>query len=92
MTGLFATKVVNPSGPNGAFYGNPKQLVWQLIAIAVTLVYSFVLSGCILIIIKHIPFFGLRLPEQQEVAIRTVDNVEPRLDNPTAKNGAEHVT
>jgi ammonia channel protein AmtB len=34
MTGLFAQEVVNPSGgANGAFYGNPAQLWYQIAAI-----------------------------------------------------------
>ena len=35
-TGLFATSAVNPAGGDGLFYGNPEQLVSQLIAVAVT--------------------------------------------------------
>ena len=45
LTGLFATTAVNAGGANGLFYGNPKQLVVQVLAAGVTLVYSFVVSS-----------------------------------------------
>lgn len=35
-TGLFATKAVNPLGNDGLFYGNPDQLVNQIITVAVS--------------------------------------------------------
>ncbi|MCX5804032.1 MAG: ammonium transporter [Proteobacteria bacterium] len=43
-TGLFASKAVNPAGTDGLFFGNPKQFLIQLIAVGVTLVYSFIMS------------------------------------------------
>lgn len=43
-TGLFASKVVNPAGADGLFYGNPKQFLIQLLAVGATVVYSFVVS------------------------------------------------
>lgn len=36
LTGLFASKAVNPAGADGLFYGNPGQLVTQLIAVVIT--------------------------------------------------------
>ncbi len=42
--GLFAEKMLNPSGADGLFFGNPHQLVVQVMAIAVVAVYSFVIS------------------------------------------------
>ena len=35
-TGLFATKTVNPAGADGLFYGNPQQLLIQLLAVVAT--------------------------------------------------------
>ena len=35
-TGLFATKTVNPAGADGLFYGNPQQLLIQLVAVVAT--------------------------------------------------------
>lgn len=43
-TGLFATTAVNSAGKNGLFYGNPKQLLIQAAAIAVTMVFTFIVT------------------------------------------------
>jgi ammonium transporter, Amt family len=63
--GLFASKVVNPAGPDGLFFGNPKQLGIQCVAILATIVYTFVLSYLFLKIIDKI--FGLRVPANDEI-------------------------
>jgi Amt family ammonium transporter len=41
-TGLFASTAINAAGPNGLFYGNPAQVVTQLIGIVVVAVFAFV--------------------------------------------------
>jgi Amt family ammonium transporter len=65
LTGLFATKLVNPAGADGLFYGNPQQLLNQLLAVLVTWVYSIVLT---LIIIKVVDWtVGLRVEPEEEV-------------------------
>jgi len=43
-TGLFASKAINPAGADGLFFGNPKLLLIQAIAVGVTAAYSFVAS------------------------------------------------
>ncbi len=64
-TGLFASKAVNPAGADGLFFGNPKQLLVQLIAVAITLAYSFVVS---FIIYKLIDVaMKVRVKEKDEV-------------------------
>jgi Amt family ammonium transporter len=63
-TGLFATKLVNPAGADGLFYGNPKQFVVQLEATLITMVFSFVASYILLKIVDRI--VGLRVTEQEE--------------------------
>jgi len=64
-TGLFATKVINPDGANGLFFGNPRQLLVQAAAVAVTIVYSFVAT---LIIAKVVDWVvGLRVGEKDEI-------------------------
>ncbi len=64
-TGLFATLAINPGGANGLFYGNPQQLVAQLIAVASTATYSFVLT---IVILKALDFvFGLRVEPSEEI-------------------------
>ncbi|MBM4017971.1 MAG: ammonium transporter, partial [Planctomycetes bacterium] len=39
-TGLWASKAANPAGADGLFFGNPGQLVNQLIAVGATVAYS----------------------------------------------------
>jgi Amt family ammonium transporter len=65
-TGLFATKLVNPAGGDGLFFGNPGQFVIQLIAVGVTLVFSFVISYILFKIIDAT--MGLRVSTEDEVA------------------------
>lgn len=63
--GLFATPVIQ-SAYSGAFAGNPKQLVIQLIAIASTLVYSGVLTAVIFKIVEKT--LGIRATDEEEIA------------------------
>ena len=62
--GIWATKTVNPNGVNGLLYGNPIQLWIQFKAVAVTMVYSFVVS---LLLYKLVDFIlKLRVSEHEE--------------------------
>jgi Amt family ammonium transporter len=64
-TGLFASKLINPAGADGLFFGNPKQFVVQLIAVGVTLLYSFVAT---LILYKIVDWIvGMRVGEKDEL-------------------------
>jgi ammonium transporter, Amt family len=63
-TGLFATKTVNSAGADGLFYGNPQQLVVQLLAVGATCVLSAVLTFVILKIVDLT--VGLRVTETEE--------------------------
>jgi Amt family ammonium transporter len=63
-TGLWATKAVNSAGADGLFYGNPVQLWIQLKAVAVTAVYSLVVTYVLLKLIDKV--LGLRVSEQEE--------------------------
>jgi len=65
-TGLFASKAINEAGSDGLFFGNAAQLGTQALAVAVTIVYSFVISLVILYVVKAI--MGLRVGEEDEVA------------------------
>ena len=65
-TGLFATKLVNPAGGDGLFFGNPGQFVIQLLAVGVTLVFSFVVSYILFKILDAT--MGLRVSTDDEVA------------------------
>ena len=63
-TGLFATPVIQ-SAYSGAFYGNPKQLGIQFIAIIVTLIYSGVLTAVIFKIVEKT--LGIRATDEEEI-------------------------
>jgi len=63
-TGIFATKAVNPAGADGLLYGNPVLLWIQIKAVAVTIVWSFVLGFVLLKVVQA--FMGLRVSEHEE--------------------------
>jgi Amt family ammonium transporter len=63
-TGLFATKLVNAGGNDGLFYGNPAQLLVQVKAVAVTLVYSGAVTAVIFKVIDVV--MGIRVGAQEE--------------------------
>ena len=65
-TGIFATKSVNEAGADGLLYGNPKQLLYQLIAVLVTIVLGFVMTTIILKVLDGL--MGLRVSEEDEQA------------------------
>lgn len=65
-TGLFASTAVNSGGADGLFFGNPAQFGIQVIAVVVTIVYSFVLSWVLLKVIDAT--MGLRVTKEDEVA------------------------
>jgi Amt family ammonium transporter len=62
-TGLFACPAIN--GVAGLFYGNPNQLIIQLIAVVATVVYSFVVSLLIAKILDKV--IGLRVEDKEEI-------------------------
>jgi Amt family ammonium transporter len=64
LTGVFATKAINPAGNDGLLYGNPSLVVTQLIAVGVTVAFVAVGSAVILLVLKAI--MGLRVSEQEE--------------------------
>ncbi len=63
-TGLFATVAVNAGGGNGLFYGNPKQLGVQAIAVGATLIYSFVVTSILLKVLDMT--MGLKVDAEEE--------------------------
>ena len=64
MTGIFASKAVNPAGADGLFYGNPAFFLIQLKAMLIVVAYSFTVSY---IIFKFISFIlPLRVSEEEE--------------------------
>jgi ammonium transporter, Amt family len=65
-TGLFATVAVNAAGGNGAFFGNPHQLLVQATAVGATVAYS---GGATFVILKVVDLLvGLRVHPEEEAA------------------------
>jgi Amt family ammonium transporter len=63
-TGLWAEKSINPAGADGVFAGNPGLFLIQLKAVAITVVYSAVVTFVLLKIVDVV--MGLRATEQNE--------------------------
>ncbi len=63
-TGLFATVAINPAGRNGLFYGDSSLLVTQLISIAASWAYAFIVTFILLKILDAT--MGLRISEEEE--------------------------
>ena len=64
-TGLFAQKLINPSGSNGLFFGNAPQLMIQSIGIIAAILYSVIVTFVILKILDMA--MGLRVTDEEEV-------------------------
>ncbi|CAF1227968.1 unnamed protein product [Rotaria sordida] len=71
LTGLFCQTDVNKHVNNGAFYGNPIQLWYQLIGILVTCSYSAVCTAVILLSMHFT--IGIRIDREDQV--RGLDNL-----------------
>jgi Amt family ammonium transporter len=65
-TGLFASKAVNAAGGDGLFYGNPGQLMTQVLAVLATFVLASVMTVIVLKVVDAL--VGLRVSEEDEVA------------------------
>ena len=63
-TGLFATVAINTAGANGLFFGNPQQLVTQLIAVGATWLYAAIATAVIVKVIDVT--VGMRVREHEE--------------------------
>jgi ammonium transporter, Amt family len=64
LTGVFASPAINSLG-KGVLYGNPNQIVIQLVGVAAAWVFSFVLSMIFLKIVDML--VGLRVDEDSEI-------------------------
>ncbi|CAM4826970.1 unnamed protein product [Rotaria magnacalcarata] len=71
MTGLFTQTDVNSAVANGAFYGNPIQLGYQLVGIVVVASFSAACTAAILLPMHFT--FGIRINRLEQV--RGLDNV-----------------
>jgi ammonium transporter, Amt family len=65
LTGVLASKVINPAGNNGLFYGNPKQLLIQLVGVVVAVGYTFLATFAIYKLVDI--FFRMRVSEKDEL-------------------------
>ena len=64
LTGIFADPSINAAG-KGLLYGNPGQLLTQIIAVAATVVYSGVVTFIIFMIVKLLT--GVRVGSEHEI-------------------------
>jgi Amt family ammonium transporter len=63
-TGIFCQKAINPAGADGLLYGNPRQVLIQLAAVAATAVWGFVMSVIVLKVVDAA--MGLRVSAAEE--------------------------
>jgi ammonium transporter, Amt family len=69
LLGLFADDAVNPAGKDGAFFGGGWGLFGeQVLAVVVVLVFSFVVSGLIGVVLKAVIPGGIRVTPDDESA------------------------
>jgi ammonium transporter, Amt family len=64
-TGIFASKAINAGGANGLLFGNPRQLWIQIVTVAVTASFSFIVTYVLATLIDL--FIGLRVSENEEL-------------------------
>lgn len=64
LTGVFAEKVINSAGSNGLLFGNPGQVLVQLLAVLVVAAYSFFGTFVILKLVKIVT--DLRVTPNEE--------------------------
>lgn len=64
-TGIFATKSVNPAGNDGLLYGNPGQVVTQLIGVGTAVAFAAIGTFVIFKVISL--FTSLRISKEEEI-------------------------
>jgi Amt family ammonium transporter len=65
LTGVFADPSINEAG-KGLLYGNPGQVLIQILSVVVTIVYDAIATFVILIVVKVLT--GLRVSPEEEIA------------------------
>jgi Amt family ammonium transporter len=76
LTGVFATKAVNPAGMDGLLFGNPFQVVVQAIAVVVVAAYAAGVTWGLLKLIDLV--MGLRVSaEEERRGLDTTQHGEP---------------
>jgi ammonium transporter, Amt family len=66
LTGVFASKLINPGAADGLAHGNPQQLVNQAVAVAATWIFAIVMTVIIIKVVDAI--VGLRVTPDEEIA------------------------
>lgn len=64
LTGIFAEKAINTGASNGLLFGNPQQVLMQLLAVLIVATYSFFGTIVILKIVKVITNLRVSLSEE----------------------------
>ncbi len=64
LTGVFASKLINPAGADGLLNGNPSQLLIQFIAVVASMVFAFAGSYILLKLVDGL--VGLRVDSEEE--------------------------
>lgn len=65
LTGVFADPSINEAG-KGLLYGNPGQLMTQIIAVVATIVYVAIVTAVIFMILKAV--VGIRVDTEEEIS------------------------
>ncbi len=66
LTGVFATKTVNPAGADGLFYGNPTFFLTQLQGAVIVIAFSFIMAFLVFKVINLIQ--PIRVTSEEEEA------------------------
>lgn len=66
LTGVFATKTVNPGGVDGLLYGNPEFFFIQLKGVLIVIAFSFVVSFLIFKVVNLIQPIRVTSEEEEE--------------------------
>ncbi len=75
-TGLFASKLINPAGADGLFYGNPSQFLIQAAAAAASILFAFGMTYLLARLLKAL--VGLRVThDEEEVGLDISEHGEP---------------
>lgn len=83
LTGVFASKAINPAGTDGLFFGNASFFLTQLTGMAIVVVFSFGMSYGIFKFINFI--LPLRVSEEEEeLGLDASQHDEKYLDPPVA--------
>jgi Amt family ammonium transporter len=64
LTGVFATRLINPSGADGLLSGNPGQLLIQAVAVLASVAFAFAGSLVLLKVVDAL--VGLRVADEEE--------------------------